>query len=77
MEATRDADRKALPDVAETLFVPLSCRALETKSENPIVRDPKAIEIFERVVVRSAHPMPIEKTDSHVPPSSSMTLRVT
>lgn len=51
METARDADRKALTDVAETLFIPLSCRALETKSENPIIQDPKAIEIFERLGV--------------------------
>ena len=49
METSRDTDRRALADVSETLFIPLYCRALETRSEDPIIKDPKAVEIFERL----------------------------
>lgn len=44
---------KELSDVAETLFIPLYCRALETESEEPIIRDPKAVEIFRQLNVRA------------------------
>lgn len=50
--AQRDSDSKGLTDVAETLFIPLYCRALETESENPIISDPKAVEIFRKLNVK-------------------------
>jgi len=50
--AQRDSNSKELTDVAETLFIPLYCRALETESENPIISDPKAVEIFKQLNVK-------------------------
>lgn len=36
---------RSISSVSETLLIPLYCRALESMSEDPIIRDPKAIEI--------------------------------
>jgi methyltransferase (TIGR00027 family) len=47
MESARDASAPRLGDVAETLLIPLFCRAQETRSQDPILRDPKAVEILE------------------------------
>lgn len=35
--------------VSETLFIPLYCRAIETESKDPIVKDMKAVEIMEKL----------------------------
>lgn len=42
MENEKLFDLKA---VSETLFLPLYCRALESLSKDPIIKDPKAVEI--------------------------------
>ncbi|MFX0092990.1 MAG: class I SAM-dependent methyltransferase [Candidatus Hodarchaeota archaeon] len=36
----------SLKDVSETLLIPLYCRARETESDNPIIKDPKAVEMI-------------------------------
>ncbi|RPI43087.1 MAG: class I SAM-dependent methyltransferase, partial [Bacteroidetes bacterium] len=35
--------------VSDTLLIPLYCRARETKADEPIIRDTKAVEIFEDI----------------------------
>lgn len=40
---------KRLSPVSETLFIPLYCRAMETKQTNPIVRDNEAVAITEQL----------------------------
>ncbi len=44
-----------LGDVQQTLFVPLSVRAAETRREHPALRDPKAVEIMESVDVNAVY----------------------
>lgn len=49
-----------LGDVAETLLIPLYCRATETRSRLPIVSDPRAVEILDRLrpeLERSGRPL--------------------
>ena len=53
MKDPSEIDLKELTDVAETLFIPLYCRALETESENPIISDYKAVEIFKQLNIQS------------------------
>lgn len=53
MATMRDADGQRLTGVAETLFIPLYCRALETRSKDPIIRDMKAVEIFEKLGIEA------------------------
>lgn len=36
-------------NVSDTLLIPLYCRAKETRQKNPIVSDPKAVEIMDRL----------------------------
>ena len=38
-----------LPPVAQTLLVPLACRARETARKDAILRDPCAVDLFERI----------------------------
>lgn len=40
---------KSITDIPETMLIPLYCKATETKLEKPIIRDPKAIEMMERI----------------------------
>lgn len=40
---------KKLSDVSETLLMPLYCRALETKSNDPVIVDHKSVEITEKL----------------------------
>ena len=42
-------DTSKLSAVSESLFIPLYCRAMETESERPIIRDSKALEIVRRL----------------------------
>ncbi len=39
-------DGSSLQGIAQTLFVPLACRALETSRPDAILRDPRAVEAF-------------------------------
>lgn len=39
----------ALNDVSETLLITLYCRALETKTKDPVLKDYKAVEIAEKL----------------------------
>jgi O-methyltransferase involved in polyketide biosynthesis len=39
----------ALSDISETLLITLYCRALETKTKDPVLLDPKAVEIAEKL----------------------------
>jgi len=40
---------REISDVSETLLITLYCRATETKSKNPVLKDPEAVEITERI----------------------------
>jgi O-methyltransferase involved in polyketide biosynthesis len=40
-----------LTDVSETLLIPLYARALEAQSKNPVLRDPKSVEITKKLNV--------------------------
>jgi O-methyltransferase involved in polyketide biosynthesis len=44
-----------LGDVQQTLFVPLSARAAETRRRHPALRDPKAVEIMDSVDVPAVY----------------------
>jgi len=44
-----------LGDVQQTLFVPLSARAAETRRKHPAIRDPKAVEILDSVDVDAVY----------------------
>jgi O-methyltransferase involved in polyketide biosynthesis len=44
-----------LGDVQQTLFVPLSTRAAETRRKHPAIRDPKAVEIMDSVDVPAVY----------------------
>jgi len=52
MKMSPDSDFIGLADVSKTLFVPLYCRALETESKNPIIKDLKAVELFKQLNVK-------------------------
>ena len=39
----------SITDVSETLLIPLYARAIETRSENPVINDVKAVEITEKL----------------------------
>ena len=45
----RDRDLLGTNSVAETLLIPLYCRALETQRPDAILRDPKAVELIRRL----------------------------
>ena len=38
-----------ITDISETLLIPLYARAIESKSQNPIIYDKKAIEITDEL----------------------------
>jgi O-methyltransferase involved in polyketide biosynthesis len=38
-----------LPSVAKTLLVPLACRAYETARQDALLRDPRAVDVFEQI----------------------------
>jgi methyltransferase (TIGR00027 family) len=42
--------KERISDVSETLLIPLFCRAIETESKEPIVSDPKSVEIVRQLV---------------------------
>jgi O-methyltransferase involved in polyketide biosynthesis len=44
-----------LGDVQETLFVPVTARAAETRRRHPVLRDPKAVEIVESVQIKAVY----------------------
>lgn len=50
-----DKRRADLGDVQQTLFIPLTARAAETRRRHPVLRDPKAVEIVESVDVTPAY----------------------
>jgi methyltransferase (TIGR00027 family) len=39
----------ALSDISETLLLTLYCRALESKTKDPVLKDPKAVELTEKL----------------------------
>ncbi|WDV47797.1 class I SAM-dependent methyltransferase [Clostridiaceae bacterium M8S5] len=41
--------KQSLSDVPETLLIPLWARAIETKREDPIIKDEKAIEMMQKI----------------------------
>lgn len=47
--------RPDLGDIQQTLFVPLTARAAETRRRHPVLRDPKAVEIVESVDIDAAY----------------------
>jgi O-methyltransferase involved in polyketide biosynthesis len=50
----------AIGDVAATLLFTLSCHALETLSDDPIISDPKSVEIttdLNKILSHSTHPL--------------------
>ena len=53
--AKRDRTPILLDDVPATLLIPLCARAAETERTDPIVRDPKAIEILESLDYDFSH----------------------
>jgi O-methyltransferase involved in polyketide biosynthesis len=40
-----ETQMNTLTDISETLLIPLYCRAIETRSKNPLLNDRKAVEI--------------------------------
>ena len=38
-----------ISDISETLLITLYCRAIETKTKDPLINDPKAVEITEKI----------------------------
>lgn len=51
---------KNITDISETLLIPLYSRAFETKSQNPLINDTKAVEITEklnRIFTTSSSPL--------------------
>ncbi|PKL75039.1 MAG: hypothetical protein CVV27_17410, partial [Candidatus Melainabacteria bacterium HGW-Melainabacteria-1] len=42
-------DLPALSQVSDSLFLPLLCRVIESRSAQPIIRDPQAEAIFEQL----------------------------
>jgi O-methyltransferase involved in polyketide biosynthesis len=49
-----------ISDIAATSFITLYCHALETLSKNPLLTDPKSVEItteLNKTLSRSAHPL--------------------
>jgi O-methyltransferase involved in polyketide biosynthesis len=51
---------KSITDISETLLIPLYSRAFETKSEDPLINDRKAVEITQKlntVFAASASPL--------------------
>jgi O-methyltransferase involved in polyketide biosynthesis len=49
MAGMADQVKVELGAVQETLFIPLAARARETRRRRPVLRDPKAAEIFASV----------------------------
>lgn len=49
VESMENTKTKRLTDISETLLFPLYCRAIESKSKNPILEDPKAVEIVNQL----------------------------
>lgn len=50
-----DKQRADLGDVQQTLFVPLSARAAESRRRHPVLRDPKAVEIMDAIDVAAVY----------------------
>lgn len=51
---------QSLSNVSDTMLITLFARAMETHSQNPIIRDPKAVEIiesFKQDFIHSTHPI--------------------
>ncbi len=60
MMETDEERFKSITDISETLLIPLYSRALETKSQNPLINDTIAVEITEklnRVFTTSSSPL--------------------
>ncbi len=55
MEKTAEPLDIDVNDVSATLFVTLYCHALESRSENPILRDPMSVEIVQLLNEKLSH----------------------